>query len=56
MKRYFGIEVLVCCMIEDGFILLSEFIFVVEEFGFIIKLGDWVLEKLCCLFKILLNY
>ncbi|MGQ0452335.1 EAL domain-containing protein, partial [Bacillus sp. SS-TM] len=55
-KRYSGIEALVRCMTEDGPISPSEFIPVAEESGLIIKLGDWVLEKSCRLFKTLPNY
>ena len=43
-------------MTEDGPISPNEFIPVAEESGLIIKLGDWVLEKSCRLFKTLPNY
>ncbi len=55
-KKYTGIEALVRCMTEEGPISPSEFIPVAEESGLIIKLGDWVLEKSCRLFKTLPDY
>ncbi|MGE6598667.1 putative bifunctional diguanylate cyclase/phosphodiesterase [Bacillus proteolyticus] len=51
-----GIEALVRCNTEEGPISPSEFIPVAEECGLIIKLGDWVLEKSCRLFKTLPEY
>ena len=55
-KKYTGIEALARCSTEEGPISPSEFIPVAEESGLIIKLGDWVLEKSCRLFKTLPEY
>lgn len=55
-KKYTGIEALARCLTEEGPISPSEFIPVAEESGLIIKLGDWVLEKSCRLFKTLPEY
>lgn len=55
-KKYTGIEALVRCTTEEGPISPSEFIPIAEESGLIIKLGDWVLEKSCRLFKTLPEY
>lgn len=55
-KKCTGIEALVRCKTEEGPISPSEFIPVAEECGLIIKLGDWVLEKSCRLFKTLPDY
>lgn len=43
-----GVEVLVCWQyLIVGFFLLGVFIEVVEECGFIVEIGDWVLCRVC---------
>lgn len=51
MGKVLGFEVLVCWDYFDfGVILFSEFIVVVEDLGFIVFLGCWVID---CVLKIL---
>lgn len=43
-----GVEVLICFVIFDGQLcLFGEFIGVVEEIGFIIDIGKWIVDEVC---------
>ncbi|MGG2093728.1 EAL domain-containing protein [Bacillus sp. S13(2024)] len=55
-KQYSGVETLLRCYTEEGPISPSEFIPIAEECGLISKLGDWILEQSCRIFKTLPAY
>ena len=42
-----GVEALVRCRDEDGFIMPNDFISIAEETGLIGKLGEWVFREAC---------
>lgn len=55
-KKCIGVEALLRCKTENGSVSPEEFIPIAEESGLILKLGEWVLEKSCRLFKTLPVY
>lgn len=55
-KKCRGVEALLRCNTEKGSISPDEFIPIAEESGLILKMGEWVLEKSCRLFKTLPIY
>lgn len=51
--KIIGVEVLVCWVyFKCGIILLGEFLFVVEKIGFVVILGEIVLDKVFVVVRI----
>lgn len=50
-EKVVGMEGLLCWFNgEGGYIFFVVFVLLVEYLGFIVDIGEWVLEELCCCF------